>query len=91
MRRWQPAELKAAVIASQHARRTVDAALRKGTARVVGSPAASTTHRGSTCATTSTSTSSSPHDGFPERAAGLEPGVRIELTTSSLQVKCSAD
>ena len=30
MRRWQPAELKAAVIASQHARRTVDSALRKG-------------------------------------------------------------
>ena len=28
--RWQPAQLKAAVIASQHARRTVDTALRKG-------------------------------------------------------------
>ena len=30
MRRWQPAELNAAVIASQHARRTVDTALRQG-------------------------------------------------------------
>jgi choline-sulfatase len=29
-RRWQPAKLKAAVIASQHARRTVDTAVRKG-------------------------------------------------------------
>ena len=29
-RRWKPAELKAAVIANQHARRTVDTALRKG-------------------------------------------------------------
>ena len=28
--RWNPAELKAAVIANQHARRTVDAALRRG-------------------------------------------------------------
>ena len=29
-KRWRPAEIKAAVIASQHARRTVDTALRKG-------------------------------------------------------------